>query len=292
MNFKKIGLALLFPHIAIMIILLPIATALLIYSMVFVGTESIIAYVSYAVAAYTLTVWCFKIPYLINFFKTFKNENKYVRMWLDDERLRVNVSLYTSLAVNTAFAVLQLGLGFTHSSFWFHSLAGYYISLAVMKFFLVRYTAKANNGDSIRAELVRYRACGIIFLVMNLAISLMIFFMVYFDRTFIHHEITTIAIAAFTFTSMTLAVIGMVKHRDNDSPVYSALRAINLASACVSMLTLEATMLTTFGTDTMDSFTRKMLLGLSGGAVSVVIVFMAIYIIVKSTKRLHQQKVD
>ena len=57
MNWKKIGKALLMPHIAIMITLVPIATVLLVGSMVFVGTESVVAYVSYVIAAYTLTVW-------------------------------------------------------------------------------------------------------------------------------------------------------------------------------------------------------------------------------------------
>lgn len=80
MDWKKIGKALLFPHIAIMIVLLLTATVFLVYSMVFLGTESVAAIISYVLAAYTLTVWCFKIPYLIHFFKTFKDENKYMRI--------------------------------------------------------------------------------------------------------------------------------------------------------------------------------------------------------------------
>ena len=72
MDWKKIGKALLFPHIAIMIILVPIATVLLVGSMVFIGTESVIAYISYALSAYTLTVWCLRTPRLIAFFKAFK----------------------------------------------------------------------------------------------------------------------------------------------------------------------------------------------------------------------------
>ena len=53
MDWKRIGKALLFPHIAIMIILVPIATVFLVYSMVFLGTESVIAIISYVLAAYT-----------------------------------------------------------------------------------------------------------------------------------------------------------------------------------------------------------------------------------------------
>ena len=270
MDWRKIGKALLFPPIAIMIVLLPVAAVLLVYSMVFIGTESVIAMISYVLAAYTLTVWCMKIPRLIRFFKTFREENKYTRRWLDD----------------TAYAVFQLGLGFWHHSFWFFSLAGYYISLAVMRFFLVRHISKHMPGEKMREEFIKYRACGIVFLVMNLALSLMIFFMVYWDKTFHHHEITTIAMAAYTFTSLALAIVNTVKYRKYNSPVYSASKAISLAAACVSMLTLESTMLTTFHDGSMDLTSRRIMLGASGGVISVFIIAMAIFMIVQGTKKL------
>ena len=118
MDWKKLGKALLFPHIAMMIILIPIATVLLVGSMVFVGTESVIAYISYLLAAYTLTVWCFRIPRLIRSLKAFKNENRYARTWQDDTRLRVRVSLYGSFAWNALYGFFQLWLGFYHHTFW------------------------------------------------------------------------------------------------------------------------------------------------------------------------------
>ena len=286
MDWKKIGKALLFPHIAIMIILIPVATVLLVYSMVFVGTESVVAILSYVLAFYTLMVWTLKVPKLIQFFQSFKNENKYARRWLDDAHLRVNTSLYGGLLWNTAYALLQLGMGFWHHTFWFYSLAGYYVILAVMRFFLVRYTTKNKPGEKQREELIRYRACGIVFLAMNLTLSVMIFFMVYWNRTFEHHEITTIALAAYTFTAFTKAIISIIKYRKYNSPVYSAAKAISLASACVSMLTLEATMLTTFNNGSIDLTGRRIMLGCTGAVVSVFVVVMAAYMIVQSTKKL------
>ena len=290
MDWKKIGKALLFPHIAIMIILLPIATVFLVYSMVFLGTESVPAIISYVLAFYTLMVWTLKVPYLIKFFKSFKDENKYARRWQDDDRLRVNVSLYGTLIWNTAYALLQLGMGFWHHTFWFYSLAGYYICLAVMRFFLARYTTKHKPGEKMREELIRYRLCGWVFLAMNLALALIIFFMVYWNRTFTHHMITAIAMAAYTFTAFTIAIINIVKYRKYNSPVYSASKAISLAAACVSMLTLEATMLTTFGDGSMDAITRKIMLGCTGGVISVFIIVMAVYMIVQSSKKIKALK--
>ena len=290
MDWKKILRVLLFPHIAVLIVLLPISSAFLVYSMVALGTESIVAIISYVIAAYTLTVWCARVPNIIKFLKNFKSENKLARRWEEDTRLRMNVSLYGSLIWNTAYGILQLGLGYWHRTFWFYSLAAYYISLAVMRFFLVRHTSRHKAGEEMLLELKKYRTCGIVFLIMNLALTLMIFFMVYWNRTFEHHMITAIAMAAYTFTSLTTAIVNVVKYRKYNSPVFSASKAISLAAALVSMLTLESTMLTTFGDGTMTATAQKWMLGATGGVISLLIVATAIYMIVIGTKKLKQLK--
>ena len=286
MDIKKLAKALLYPRIPIVILLTPISIVLLVGSMVFVGTESPIAIISYVLSAYTLTVWCFRMPAVIRFFVAFKNENKYAVRWQEDTRLRMKVSLYGTLIFNTVYALFQLWLGFYHHTFWYYSLAGYYISLAIMRFSLARHTSNHLPGEKMREELIKYRTCGWIFLIMNLALTLIIFFMVYWDRTFIHHEITTIAMAAYTFAALTLAIINVIKYRKYKSPVYTASKIISLAAACVSMLTLESTMLTTFGGDTMTATDRRLMLALSGGAISVFILVMAVYMIKEGTKTL------
>jgi len=292
MDLKKLGKALLYPHIAVMLALIPIATVLLVYSMVFVGTESIIAYISYVLSAYTLTVWCFKIPALISFFKVFREENKYLKKWREDARLRVNVTLYGSLFWNTLYAVFQIWLGIYHRTFWFCSIGGYYICLAFMRFFLVRHTRRYGPGEKMRSELLRYRACGWIFLLMNLALTLIIFFMVYWNRTFEHHMITAIAMAAYTFTAFTVAFVNVVKYRKYKSPVFSASKIISLAAALVSMLTLESTLLTTFNDGSMTDSMQKWMIGATGGVISVLVVTGAIYMIAEATRKLKNLKTE
>ena len=292
MDWKKIGKAILFPHFAVLIILLPIASACCGYSLAFLDSTSPIACASYVLAAYTLTVWCARIPKLVKRLKRVKAENKYAKRWFDDAGLRVKTSLYGTLIWNLAYAVFQLWLGFYHTSFWYMFLAMYYFSVAVMRFFLVKYARKHTAGAEMVAELKRYRACGWVFLVMNLALTAIIFFMVHWGRTFEHHQITTIAMAAYTFTTLTVAIINVVKFRKYNSPVYSASKAISLACACVSMLTLESSMLTAFGGDTMDTASQKMMLGLSGGAIALFILVMAIYMIVKRTKQIRKIKTE
>ncbi len=285
MKRKNIVKTLLFPHIAIMIMLVPISVVFLIYSMIFLGSKSITAIISYVLAAYTLTVWCFKIPYLIRFFKSFKENNKYAIIWQNDTKLRMKVSLYWTLMWNTAYAVFQLGLGFWHRSFWYYSLAGYYIFLAVMRFFLVSHIRQHEPGEEMQKELFRYRVCGIILLFMNIALALIIFFMVYWNRTFNHNEITAIAMAAYTFVTFAMAIVNVIKYQKYNSPVYSASKAISLTSASVSMLTLESTLLTVFGGDAVSLTMRRAMLGLTGGIISVFVITMAVYMITQGAKK-------
>ena len=286
MNWKKLGKALLYPPIAMMIALVPFAAICLVGAMLRFASDSPPAIAAYVLAFYTLSVWCVRTPDLIRWIKCFRQQNRLARRWFDDEHLRVNVSLYGSFFGNVAYAVFWLCLGIYHTTAWYCSLAVYYLLLAVMRLSLARYTVRHRAGERMREELLRYRATGWVLLAMTLALSTMIFFMVWWNRTFLHHEVTTIAMAAYTFTALTVSIVGLVQYRRYQSPVYSASKAIGLAAASVSMLTLESTMLTTFGGETMPLSVRRIFLATSGAAVTALIVTIACYMIASGTKKL------
>ncbi len=285
-TWKKAAQALLYPPAILRWVLLPLAAAFLVYTMVFVGTETIPAYIAYALSAYTLTVWCMQIPGFVRAAGEIIRENRYAQKWMSDMHLRINATLLGGLVWNLLYAALQTGLGLRHGSFWYYSMAAYYACVGVMRLCLLGHIRQYAPGEQMRKELVRYRACGWVFLLMNMALALMVFFMVYWNRTFYHGEITTIALAAYTFASFAFAIVNIVKFRRYNSPVLSASKAISMACACVSMITLESTMLTTFGAEEMDMLTRKLFLAYSGGAVSAFVIGMAVFMIVRSTKAL------
>lgn len=289
MDLKKIAKAFLFPHILVMILLLPIAATSLAYCMIALGSDNVLSYASYVISAYTLTVWCVRIPKIISFCKSFKNNNKYAKLWLGDPRLRVNATLTATTLWNCGYAALQLGQGIIHDSIWSYSLAVYYVLLAVMRFFLVRHSAKNRPGEKMREELVRYRFCGIVFLLMNIALTAMMIYMIDQNTSFKHHEITTITMAAYTFFTFTKAIVDIIKYRKYESPIFSAAKAISLTAASVSMLTLESTMLATFSDGSMTDIEKKIFMAISGFAISVCIISMALYMIVQSTKKLKLQ---
>lgn len=286
MQWRKIGKSLLFPKKALLVLLLPISSAALVYAMLYLTDNDPLRIAAYVMAFYTLVIWCARVPKIIDRFKSVKNENRYAVRWQSDPRLRVNVSLGGSLVWNGAYALFQLGLGIYHRSFWYYSLAAYYFSLAVMRLLLVRHSARHRPGEKMRDELKYYRVCGGVFLVMNIALSVMMFCMISQNREVTHNEITVIANAAYTFFTLTKAIVNVIKYRKYNSPVFSASKAISLAAACVSMLTLEETMLTTFGRDSLSDLARLIFLSASGGAVSVIIVAMAAFMLVQSGRKL------
>lgn len=286
MNWKKIGKGILFPPMWMLPVLTPVATALLIYGMSAMDENDPIRITSYVIAFYALTIICARVPQMIRFVKNFKQENKYTNRWFSDYQLRMNVTVGMNVLWNAAYGALQLGLGVYHRSMWFYSLAVYYACLAVMRFFLVRHTMRYEPGKERKRELIYYRRCGWVFLLLNIALFGMMFYMIHENRATQHNQITTITMAAYTFTTLTMAIINIFRYRKYNSPVVSAARTVSLTAACVSMLSLENTMLITFDGGKMTAQARQMFLALTGGAISIGIIVMAIYMIVRSSKQI------
>lgn len=288
MDAKKLLYHLLFPHTVIMCLLVPISAMFLVYSLASLSSSSPAAIVSYLLSFYTLTVWCMRLPALIRRIKRFKDENRYIRIWQNDALLRVNISLAASLTINIVYACFQASLGFYHSSLWYFSMSAYYLMLAIMRYLLLRRTSQQGIGK--RAELCGTVACGAIFFIMNIVLSIIIFYIAYRDRVTKHHEITVIAIAAYTFFMLTNSIIGVARAKRYNSPAYSAAKTISLAAACVSMLTLEASMLSVFKSEDMSAEKQRLMIIMTGAVVCAVIVVLALNMILCGLRELKQTK--
>ncbi|MBQ8556096.1 MAG: hypothetical protein IJ438_09535 [Clostridia bacterium] len=289
MDWKEIGKRMLFPHPALLILLSVVAIVLLAYSFVALDEADPLSIVTYVLSFYTLVLVCLRIPDIIRWVQRFRQENRYYLLYKNDVQLRINISLYGSFGFNAVYAVFQLCLGLWHRSAWFYAMAGYYLLLALMRLTLVRHTRQHTPGENTIIEWRKYRFCGILLLVMNLALAVFTLYFVFRIRTFLHHEITTIAMAAYTFTALTLAIINAVRYKKYGSPAYSAAKAISLVSATVSMLTLENAMLTAFGQESSEMF-RQIILGASGIVVILVVQGIALHMIVNACKKLKVNK--
>lgn len=215
--------------------------------------------------------------------KSFKEQYK------SDAGLRIKVSLYSNVAMNVAYAILQLCLGFKHHTVWFYSLAGYHIILALVRFLLAKYSAKHTMRENLLKEWKLYRWCGISLFLLNATLAGFVYYIMWQGRAFAHHEITVIAMALYTFYAFAMAVIDFNKYRKYKSPVYTAGKMLGLAAALVSMLTLEKAMLATFSSGNDEQF-RLIMTGATGTGVTILILGMAIYMVVVATKQIKKNK--
>lgn len=163
---------LLFPRIPVVILSVPIAAALLIHTFLYGEEHSLIAYVSYAISAYSLTIVCACIARRPRGeLKAVLHRNPYIHRYLTDIPFKTQVSLYLSLGLNLLFAAMKLFFGIWFRSVWFGTLAVYYILLAVMRFFLLCHVNRAGIGSNLVSEMKQYRLCGEILVLMNIALA-------------------------------------------------------------------------------------------------------------------------
>ncbi len=276
LDIKKVLHALLYPPTWLLLLLVPLATVLLILSMTLLGSESIPSYGAYVLAAYALTAVCFRIPRLVSLIKRLKTEHKLLRALSTDAHLRIRLSLNGSFVFNTAYALLQSGLGLYYRSLWYLVTAAYYFLLALMRMLLLRYTLSHKPGEDMAGELKRARLCGVALLIFSLALAGSVTYTVLFEDAESNGMIPTIAMAAYTFTTLTVAIVNVVRYRKYQSPVFSAAKRISLATAVVSMLTLESSMLAAFDNGEMDADSRLFLLAATGFAVMVFVLYLAV----------------
>ena len=122
---------------------------------------------------------------------------------------------------------------------------------------------------------------------MNQALAGIVAFIVYQNKGYDYPGILIYAMAAYTFYITITAVINLVKFRKHGSPILSAAKAINLVAAMVSMLSLTTAMLSQFGGKNDADF-RRIMTGAVGGGVCIIVLGMAVFMIVRSTKKIKQ----
>lgn len=149
-----------------------------------------------------------------------------------------------SLAINFAYAVGNCAIGFLTHSWWFITMGAYYAVLTVSRFSVLQ--VKRRSAGDLDMELFAKKITGILFLVLSFCLIGIITLSVVEKRGNDYHKILMIAIAAYTFTKIVLAIIGVVKAKHIASPVTKTLRNISLADAVVSIYSLQRSMLVSF----------------------------------------------
>lgn len=273
-----------------------VSYGLVIYALAGEEVEPALAYVSYLLSAYALIITITGISGVVRLVRRGITEHPLVRKiqgiplvdrYLREDTFRAEAALYQGFLINLFYVGTKLFSGIVFKSVWFITVAVYYILLAVMRASLLHYMRKA-GGDKV-SEWHRYRLCGIILLFMNFALSGMVVLVVHQNSGFEYPGVLIYIMAMYTFYAAITAVLNVIKFRRYGSPVLSAAKVINLTAAMVSMLSLETAMLTQFGAAD-DPVFRQVMTASTGAGISVIVLGMAVFMILRSTKQLKQIK--
>lgn len=290
-DLKSIGYRLLFPPLWAVLVLTVFSTVALVAVFVKGWETNPFACIIYVVSFYTLTVICLACWKTVpGYYKSIREkvyDNKYANRYLTDTAFKTHVNLYRSFAINLLYVAINAVSGIVYSTRWFGIFAVYYAIMAIMRFLLIRYVGHNQIGSSRLGELKRARLCCYILMTVNLALSGAVLMMVYFERGFEYSGFLIYVMALYTFYITTTAIIEMVKYRKYNSPVMSVSKIIKLAAALFSMLFLETAMFSQFGGDTSPEI-RQIMIMATGAGISVIVVTMAVYMIVRSTKEIRE----
>ena len=202
-----------------------------------------------------------------------------------DRAFRIKMFLCLSLIFNLAYSVFMFLVGRANHSKWFFVMSIYYGLLCLARAFVL---AQVNPRRHWTSKIKTLRVCGCFLLLINLAVSSMMFILIRGEVSVSHHEITVISLAAYTFATLTSAIVGSVRYIKRYDYVLSSVKLISLTSASVSMVTLTNTMLATFGED--NEQLRNITLPLLSAFVAVFIIVMAILMIRKANIDLRMCK--
>lgn len=283
------------PPVPTLLISVP-AYGLVIYALAGKNVEPVIAYAAYFLSAYAFIITVTGITGIVRFVRQGIDRHPLVRKalgiplvsrYLREDMFRVETGLYQGFFINLLYAGIKMFSGILYRSVWFITLAVYYILLAVMRASLLHYVRKA--GKDKVSEWKRYRLCGIILLFMNIALAGIVILVIYQNSGFEYPGMLIYVMAMYAFYAAIMAVRNVVKFRKYGNPVMSAAKVINLTAALVSMLSLETAMLTQFGAAD-DPLFRQIMTASTGVGISLVVLGMAVFMIVRSTRQMKCMK--
>lgn len=290
MDWKTFGRKLLFPPIWIMIMLTVLSTAALVTVFVKGWETTVIAYVTYVLAFYTLCIvsalLVLVLPKRYRAIRQKVYDNPLGNRYMTDRAFRTKVWLYISLGINLLYVALQGVQWYLSRSWWFVVLAAYYAILSSMRFILLRYVRKNEIGSSVGLEWRSSRVCACILMLVNLFLSGAVLLILYENKGFDYPGILIYVMAMYTFYSTINAVIQIIKFRKLGSPVMSTAKVIGLSAALVSMLNLETAMFSQFGGD-MSIEGQRLMIILTGAGISAAVIAMSAVLIVKSTNAIR-----
>lgn len=185
----------------------------------------------------------------------------------DDRRFSIVFSAGCTLVINLAYGLGHAVLGVMEASSWLLVMAAYHILLGVMRFGAVL-TERRHTSERFVMRL-----CGGILVVLAVILGASTALSILQDRAVPHGLIIMLIIAIYTFWKLTMAIVHTVQAHQSGTPLTKTIRNITLASALAAMMTMQRSMLASFGAD-MPAGDVLLFNALTGGGVFLIVLLM------------------
>ena len=280
---------LLHPPKWVLLTLPPIVFAALTYVLL-KEKNSMPTYMIYCMSAYCLTIWILPLPRLFRKAKA----NTMHRLtgtvfggkYIGDLAFRGSVSIYQGMMVNFLYVVFRIFIGIRYASVWFITIAIYYLLLGVMRLSLIL----SYRNRNVKSELRCYRQTAWLLFLLNIPMGGMIVLMVLTDSGYSYPGYVIYLSALYTFYTVILAIVNLVKFRKLGSPILSAAKVLNFVAALMSLLGLQTAMISQFSTEG-ENF-RRIMNALTGSGVWIAVILTAVYMLLHSRKMKEVKSVD
>lgn len=201
---------------------------------------------------------------------------------VSDQRYRMILSAAAAFMFHLLYALYHCILGIVNRSLLFISLCAFYGILAVTRFSAVLCERNHHELPFDDTEIFVMKFSGILLALLSFVLAAVNYISLSQNIASRHEKITMITIAAYTFYKIAMAVVKAIKRPKNPSLLLSVLRNISYAEVAASVLTLQRSMLVSFGATNAKQV--RFMNAVTGAAVCLFVLMLGLSMITKSKK--------
>ena len=185
------------------------------------------------------------------------------------------------MIVNFFYVLFRIATGIRYASVWFISMAVYYMVLGGLRAYLIS-SYRRREAGGLSFEYHCYRRTAWLLFLLNIPMGGMIVLMVRTNSGFFYPGYIIYLSALYTFYTMAVSIVNLVKFRKLGSPILSAAKVLNFVSAMMSILGLQTAMISRFSVNGENY--RRLMNAVTGGFVYGIVVMIAVYMLLHSRK--------
>lgn len=246
------------------------------------------AYPLFVLSFYALTADCVVlIPKAVTLTK--QNREKAQNKTPEKREKELKKRLYRNFLVNLVYGTGQTIQGAVVGSAWVGGNGLYNLAHGFAHLILVRCEKKLDRIESEQEkELTAWRyytGSGVALFGINLTMTGLAFQMIWMRRGSFYSEIMVIAVAAYTFFKLIMAIVRVIQCRNNNSPILGATRNFAMTEALMNLFSLQVALFDAFG----QEFEYQLLMNsLTGGAVCLMTMLGALGMVLHGRKRMNE----